>query len=319
MLIANIIIGMILIVFLGFSGYYVRKIDLEDRKRKEEYEAKVQEFNKKKEKETENLKESLRIFSIQESQRISKEIVAYQSELYGEMNDNYQREHEKVKEQHKENVAKELQEAKERLEKETKTIAAAEEQKLKVLKEQWQGTKEEYEAFVAKLKSQQESVNARLAENLRESLADQLGRITLSKIDRKEISEINNVIKYFRNPDPIKKVIFEVYYRNKAREMINRITEGKRISGIYKITLVETDQSYIGQSVNIGDRWLQHIKRGLEVDPATNSLLYPKMIEYGIEAFRFEILEETADLNEREKFWGDIYAAKTLGFNLRVG
>jgi hypothetical protein len=47
---------------------------------------------------------------------------------------------------------------------------------------------------------------------------------------------------------------------------------------------------YIGQSVNISDRFKQHVKCGLGIDaPATNKL-YNNMQEYGVWNFSFEIL-----------------------------
>lgn len=170
-----------------------------------------------------------------------------------------------------------------------------------------------------KLMNEQNSINKLIADMLKMRGHENLGRIIIGEIDLKEISEINSVIKYFRNPTVIKKAIFEAYYRNPVREMINLITGGERISGIYKITNVLTDQCYIGQSVNIGDRWLNHIKRGIGAEAPTNSLLYPEMLEHGIENFRFEILEITDDLSAREKFYGEVYAAKTIGYNIRIG
>ena len=112
--------------------------------------------------------------------------------------------------------------------------------------------------------NEQASINQIIADMLKMRKSGDLGRIIISEIDLKEIHEINSAIKYFRNPIVLKKAIFEAYYRNPVREMINLITGGERISGIYKITNVLTDQCYIGQSVNIGDRWLNHIKRELE-------------------------------------------------------
>ena len=76
---------------------------------------------------------------------------------------------------------------------------------------------------------------------------------------------------------------------------------------------------YVGQAVNIAERWRQHIKRGTGADVATRNKLYPAMYEIGPENFTFEILEEcTADkLNEREWYWQEFYHAKDWGYSIK--
>lgn len=201
-------------------------------------------------------------------------------------------------------------------------IKAMEEKKEKVLFDsaaEIDMLEKETQKIVEKLINEQNAINQKISDNLKTINEKDLGRIKMSEIDLLEVAEIESVIKHFRNPIHIRKALFEAYYRNSVREMINLITNGERISGIYKITNVLTDQCYIGQSVNIGDRWLSHIKRGLGTEPLTNNLLYPAMMKDGVINFKFEILEITDALGERERFWGDVYAAKIIGYNLRVG
>jgi hypothetical protein len=56
-------------------------------------------------------------------------------------------------------------------------------------------------------------------------------------------------------------------------------------------------------------------------DVATAVVLYPSMRKYGIENFKWELLEacEKSLLSEREKYWGTFYAAKETGFNKKLG
>lgn len=65
---------------------------------------------------------------------------------------------------------------------------------------------------------------------------------------------------------------------------------------------------YIGQAVNIADRFKQHIKCGLGID-APQTKLYKAMLEDGVENFRFEVIEkcEQSELNDKEKYWIDFY------------
>jgi len=47
--------------------------------------------------------------------------------------------------------------------------------------------------------------------------------------------------------------------------LCDRVLGKKVICGIYKITNLLTNECYIGQSVNISDRWKQHCKCGLGI------------------------------------------------------
>ena len=91
-------------------------------------------------------------------------------------------------------------------------------------------------------------------------------------------------------------------------------------SGIYRLVL-KSDENicYVGQAVNIADRWKQHIKRGVGADPPTRNKLYPAMLSTGVENFTFEIIEECSreQLNEREQYWQDYFKAKEFGYSIK--
>lgn len=78
-----------------------------------------------------------------------------------------------------------------------------------------------------------------------------------------------------------------------------------KISGVYKITNIITDEFYIGSSKNIKNRWAGHkcastwIKRpGMK--------LYQAFNKYGVNNFKFEVIEETNMLKEREQYYIDL-------------
>lgn len=75
-----------------------------------------------------------------------------------------------------------------------------------------------------------------------------------------------------------------------------------KISGVYKITNTKTGDFYIGSSKDIKRRWLQH-KRLSSWKHSLNSQLYQDMQKYGLDNFKFEIIEETDNLREREQYW----------------
>lgn len=143
-------------------------------------------------------------------------------------------------------------------------------------------------------------------------------RIKLPNDDIKEISDLKAIAHTLRNPTPLYKVIYKVYYENPANDMITRVTGGHS-SGIYKITNLLNNKCYVGQSVDIANRWKQHIKRGVGADTPTRNKLYPAMIEDGVENFSFEIIEDCPVdmLNEREIYWQEFWKAKEFGYSIR--
>lgn len=72
--------------------------------------------------------------------------------------------------------------------------------------------------------------------------------------------------------------------------MCNRVVGSTTSCGIYKITNLVTEEIYIGQSVNISDRFKSHIKCGLGIDAPSTNKLYNNMQQYGVWNFTFEVL-----------------------------
>lgn len=83
-------------------------------------------------------------------------------------------------------------------------------------------------------------------------------------------------------------------------------------TGIYKITNLINGKCYIGQSVNIERRWKDERCAALHPTNADyNAVRSRAMRKYGIENFKFEIIEECSPimLNEREQYWAEYYHA----------
>ena len=119
--------------------------------------------------------------------------------------------------------------------------------------------------------------------------------------------------------EAIAKVIWKVYYEKPYTDLVGRVIGNGRHTGIYRITNCSTSMCYVGQAVDIADRWRQHIKRALNAEPRTQNKLYPAMYKEGIENFTFEIIEECEQnkLNEREDYWQDFYKAKEYGYSIK--
>ena len=148
---------------------------------------------------------------------------------------------------------------------------------------------------------------------------EQFYKLNLSEIDIEEIKKIRSIIPYLRSAEPINKVIWKVYYEKPYSDLIGRVVGQKVRTGIYKITNIESQKCYIGQAVNIADRWKQHIKRGVGAEAPTRNKLYPAMYELGPEQFTFEILEDCDKslLDSREDYWQEFYQAKEFGYSIK--
>lgn len=144
-------------------------------------------------------------------------------------------------------------------------------------------------------------------------------KIQLSDLDIEEIRLLKNITPYLRDKEPLNKVIWKVYYEKPTTDLIGRVIGSGARTGIYKITNLENNMCYVGQAVNLADRWKQHIKRGLGAETPTRNKLYPAMITFGVENFSFEVIEECPreKLDEREDYWQEYFKAKEFGYSIK--
>lgn len=153
-----------------------------------------------------------------------------------------------------------------------------------------------------------------------DALEEEKYKILISDIDLLEINKLREITPYLRNARPVYKIIWEGYYRNPTNDLVNRVLGTKIKTGIYCLTNTLTNMKYIGQAVNVGDRWKQHIKCGLGIDTPNNQL-YQIMKKDGVENFKFELLEECKreDLNRKEKYWINFFKTDDFGYNMTKG
>lgn len=144
-------------------------------------------------------------------------------------------------------------------------------------------------------------------------------RLQLSKEDIAEIAKLREIEPYLKDKTALNKVIWSVYYKKPTSDLIGRVVGNKQRTVIYKLTDLTSGKCYIGQAIDVGSRWTQHIKRGVGAESATKNKLYPAMKEIGPENFMFEIIEDSAaaDLNKKELEWQEFYGAKEFGYSMR--
>ena len=146
-------------------------------------------------------------------------------------------------------------------------------------------------------------------------------KILLSTDEKNEILAFNSIAHLILNKRNLYMFLWTNYYSKRVNELAIRVLGDKPITGIYKITNIETQQIYIGQSKNIRERWREHCKAGLQIDTPGNNKLYSNMIQYGLENFTFELMEQCLinDLNERENYWIEFYKSCDYGLNGNKG
>lgn len=211
----------------------------------------------------------------------------------------------------------------------------ASQQYVQTLEEAYEEAENNYDIKISQLKSQQQRVENDL-KNLQDSLSAGVQaqlrerekeekinfyKINISEDDLTDIKMLNQFKITFHNPMIINKLIWSNYFQKKVTEMCNRILGNRVVCGIYKITNLETKQCYIGQSVNIAERWKQHCKCGCDISAPPTNRLYQDMIKTGIWNFSFELMEEckSSELNQKEAFWIEMYQSDIYGLNSKKG
>ena len=90
--------------------------------------------------------------------------------------------------------------------------------------------------------------------------------------------------------------------------------------GIYKITNKINNKCYIGQSVDIQQRWSKHLS-AFNGEHTPDYKIYRAFEKYGLQNFTFEVIEECEQqhLDEREIYWIEFYNSFAEGYNMSLG
>ena len=145
--------------------------------------------------------------------------------------------------------------------------------------------------------------------------------IKLSALELKDVKVLRSIEPQLNNPRVLAMLIWQTFYRDKMTEVCNNVLGLPIVSGIYKITNQLNGICYIGQAVDVAKRWKDHAKCGLGIDAPASNKMYAAMQQDGLENFTWELLEKcsSAELNEKEKFYIELYQAKEYGYNSTKG
>lgn len=183
---------------------------------------------------------------------------------------------------------------------------------------------EEYNRAAAELNDIKETRKSAYEALLREKeiKADQDNyRLNPSRNDLEDIHTLEHIKDGLHKPRILSMLIWQTYWQPIAKKKFPLILQDKTKIGIYKITNTQTDESYIGQSVDVYKRWCEHCKAGVGIDTPPGNKLYRAMQDDGLENFTFELLCECPkeNLNEKEKFFIELYQSDTFGYNSTSG
>ena len=146
-------------------------------------------------------------------------------------------------------------------------------------------------------------------------------RIQLPESSKRDLEILQSIRKELTKVDILDKLLYDNYIKKSVDEMVKRVLKGKNPSGIYKITRLKTGEIYIGKSVSVKDRWVQHAKSAFHCGTISHSILHTTIEKDGIENFTWELLEEVPKdkLGERERYWIEFYDSKNFGLNEKAG
>lgn len=172
------------------------------------------------------------------------------------------------------------------------------------------------------LEEQQTIYSIAVEQNRKDQENEEKHLLSIPVSDQWEIQELNAVCSQIKNPLPLRKAIYDIYYKTPLATLVNDL-QVKGITGIYKITDMTNNKIYIGQSVDIAERWKQHLKRGCgaEVGTISGSKLYNAMMVNCLWNFKFEVLQECdkSELNKLEKHWINYFDSVEYGYNMKAG
>lgn len=170
-------------------------------------------------------------------------------------------------------------------------------------------------------RAQQDSVNKEILRRRQLQEQQDFYRIILSENDHEDMQILQDIRQDLHKREILDKMIYDNYVAKPVKEMAKRVLSGKDPSGIYKITNMDTQEIYIGKSVNVATRWANHIKTACGLEGVADSMFQRALKQYGVEKWTFELLEEVPKdkLTEREKFYIQMYDTTKYGYNQRLG
>ena len=145
--------------------------------------------------------------------------------------------------------------------------------------------------------------------------------LDISDADKTDIAKLEALKPSLNKPRVLSMLIWQTWFQKPLKALSANVVGATDATGIYKITNIKTKECYIGQAIHIKDRWAEHAKCGLGIDTPAGNKLYKAIQEFGLWNFSFEVLEVCPQnqLNEKEKYYIDLYSSYDYGYNSTRG
>lgn len=145
--------------------------------------------------------------------------------------------------------------------------------------------------------------------------------LDISDADKRDIAKLEALKPSLNKPRVLSMLIWQTWFQKPLKALSANVVGATDATGIYKITNIKTKECYIGQAMHIKDRFIEHAKCGLGIDTPAGNKLYKAIQEFGLWNFSFEVLEECPreQLNEKEKYYIDLYSSYDYGYNSTRG
>ena len=145
--------------------------------------------------------------------------------------------------------------------------------------------------------------------------------LDISDADKIDIAKLEALKPSLNKPRVLSMLIWQTWFQKPLKALSANVVGATDVTGIYKITNIKTKECYIGQAIHIKDRFVEHAKCGLGIDTPAGNKLYKAIQEFGLWNFSFEVLEECPreQLNEKEKYYIDLYSSYDYGYNSTRG
>ena len=145
--------------------------------------------------------------------------------------------------------------------------------------------------------------------------------LDISDADKIDIAKLEALKPSLNKPRVLSMLIWQTWFQKPLKALSANVVGATDATGIYKITNIKTKECYIGQAMHIKERWAEHAKCGLGIDTPAGNKLYKAIQEFGLWNFSFEVLEVCPQnqLNEKEKYYIDLYSSYDYGYNSTRG
>ena len=145
--------------------------------------------------------------------------------------------------------------------------------------------------------------------------------LDISDADKRDIAKLEALKPSLNKPRVLSMLIWQTWFQKPLKALSANVVGATDATGIYKITNIKTKECYIGQAMHIKERWAEHAKCGLGIDTPAGNKLYKAIQEFGLWNFSFEVLEVCPQnqLNEKEKYYIDLYSSYDYGYNSTRG